>query len=120
MKISQRQLIHLSHVSRERFEDRCNAHFAEAMRAHDVGTTPAQIKEFVRRAIMSANKFGITQERDIAEYMEILIFVGPRRWRATEFIWIGEILENGSRPGGDRLRDVVERLRFGGDSSYGQ
>lgn len=90
-----------------------------ALRAWDATVTSAQVEEFVRRASRAALKARIEQERDVVEYMEILAFIGPQRGSTSTHSWVGDVLQE-SRPARDRLRDVSERLRFGGDEPDGQ
>jgi hypothetical protein len=104
----------------EAFSRKRRAEFLQKAKAYLGGIKPdwgvvdsAFLDTFVDRTLDQAATLAITQEKDVIRYMELLLRMGPARWKSPSFAWTGEYLGE-RRPAEERLDLIVERLRFDG------
>jgi hypothetical protein len=92
-----------SRVELERFVERMRAHLlaffpekCELMNAQELGSV-------IQRGILNAQQYGITSDRDVAGYIDLMILLGEDFDTDPSIPWAGEILRE-TRGGEPRER----------------
>ena len=69
------------------------------------------INSFIHTGVAQAAGLSISHEIDVIRYLELLLRLGPTRWKSKDYSWIHDYLGE-KRKAAERLDIVTERLRF--------
>lgn len=85
-----------SEASLERFEENMLAHLNRFFPQQCADLSPQQLKDTVQYGIKRASWYGITTERDIYKFIDVILLLGPDFDRKVP--WAVEILKSDKTP----------------------
>ncbi len=110
MRIESKQIELFSKLARADFDRRAHAYLC-AIETDWGGISAGALTAYIEHGVDHAASLAITAEVDVISYLELVLRLGPARWRSPEYAWIREYLRE-KHPANDRLSLVIERLRF--------
>jgi len=116
LRIRQVQMEVLAAHARRVFEDRLirqlRRHYPQALNfpSFDTGPGDAPLRALVRSGIERARRYGVTSERDVARFVELLIRMGTDFDQRPSLRWARSMLEDSSLPAPARIELIHQQL----------
>lgn len=100
LTMRQAQMDAFSHVEVQKFHDWMCAHLTQFFPGQAKALGDAQLRELIRHGILRAAEYGITKERDVCKYIDLMIVLGRDFDQDKRLTWAGKILstKEESRP----------------------
>jgi hypothetical protein len=114
LTIRQAQMDVFSQVEIQKFEDWMVAHLNKFFPAQSQASGELQLRELIQHGIHRAANHGITTERDVCKFIDLMIVFGPEFDRDNKSAWAGQILSN-RKTARSKIRSLYEaaEMRLG-------
>ena len=115
LRFRKEQMDVLSEYMRHSFEKRMVEHIAEEFpdkyrKMQDPERGDAKVHELVREGMGKAEGYGLTSERDVALFIDVMVRVSPDFDQRPDMDWACEILKSDSVPPDGKLDAIHEEL----------
>jgi hypothetical protein len=115
LTIRRQQMQVLNRYAMQNFEDRMVRHltyrFPTEIKAVTNGAPDeAPIRSLVRRGLQQARRYGIEAEREVGQFIELMVRAGEDFDSRPGMKWARAVLEDRSLPAGSRVELVHEQL----------
>ena len=97
----------------QRFENEMVVYLEQQFPAEFAKTGEPWMRELIGAGIKGAEGYGITLERDVSRYIELMLALAPDFDRSPRTPWAAPILANPRLAGWQKLDGIYERLVFG-------
>ena len=98
LTIREKQMAVFAEVETKKFVDRVVVHLNKFFPTQCADAGQEQLRETVQYGIRRAGAYGITSERDVYKYIDLMVVLGRDFDTDKEFPWAGEILNSGNTP----------------------
>ena len=98
LTIRPEQLVVLSQPQVKRFEDWMLAHLKKFFPKESEVAGESGLRETIQHGIKQAATYGITTERDVCKYIDLMIVLGRDFDQDEKFPWAGQILKTRNSP----------------------
>ena len=110
MIIRKGQMEALSIYMMKSFVDRMVKHVKQTYRVKFEKQGEEAIRERIRSGIERADYYGIIVEREVAKFIDLTFMIHPGFDTHPEAPWIGEILDDDSLYGGEKIAKIHKQL----------
>jgi|ERR1019366_2191180 hypothetical protein len=98
LTIRKEQMAVFSQEEARKFEERMLVHLRKFFPKECEAGGAAQLRETVKHGLKRAGSYGITAERDVCKYIDLMIVFGCDFDMDKQYPWAGEILETRNSP----------------------
>jgi len=99
LTIRKEQMAAFARAETKKFEDRMLIHLNKFFPRQCAGLGEPKLRETIRYGIKRAAAYGVTAERDVNKYIDLMIVFGRDFDTDNRFRWAGEILRTRKSPG---------------------
>jgi hypothetical protein len=116
LTIRREQMEALSAYMRQSFEDRMVRHLAQSFPAPFKKLAASQandepVRALLREGITQAAKYGFSSERDLRQFIDLIMELGPDFETNPETAWVTGILKDHAVPSPARLDLVAQQIQ---------
>ncbi len=111
LTLRQAQLAILSRIEAQRFEDSMVAHLSQHFPAQSKCAGEADLRETIQYGIKRAAAYGITSERDVCKYIDLMVVYGRDFDTDERFAWTRDILSRQEDDAGRKIEALREAAK---------
>ena len=113
LTLRREQMQALERYALEQFIARMSARLHARFRRETEKVAEPDLRTLIRRAITKAETYGVSDEADVARYLEFVIRYGPEFDTQETTAWAGRILKHADQSGTEKMNALDDCDLFG-------